>query len=72
MPKEGTVSFNPDPGVAQCPHCGGKDGFQTTTTLKGTTLYGWDGVNEVGDLTVIRETNPRCQNCGKSVRELMR
>jgi hypothetical protein len=56
------------PGVTACPHCGGLNGFLTTQKRSVTRVYGWDGESEDSDATVLSETNPRCQDCGKSVR----
>ncbi len=57
--------------IVECPHCAGKSGFQTSIVLKAVRLYGWDG----GDVDTERyelkaETNPKCMDCGKSVRSL--
>lgn len=60
------------PGIEKCPHCGGRNGFVTTRVYQATHNYSWDSkFEDGGDLTVLSEKNPVCQDCGKSVRSLV-
>ena len=52
----------------KCPHCGGKNGYYTTGTMKFRRNYGWD--RDVWDtgLELKTESVERCFDCDKPVR----
>lgn len=57
------------PGTASCPHCGGRNGFFTNIVLQAERSYSWDGEEvDTENYTQKSEANPRCSDCGKSVR----
>jgi hypothetical protein len=60
------------PGITCCPHCGGRNGFVTDIVFKATRTASWDNADlDTEDYTVVREMNPRCNDCGEAVRSLM-
>ena len=60
------------PGVTACPHCGGKSGFTTHMRLACTRLNDWTGNSlDTDNFTVLSETRPVCDDCGKSVYVVM-
>lgn len=50
-----------------CPHCLGVSGFQMDAHIKAKRFQEWSGQNETGDMWIVKETNHRCMDCGKSV-----
>jgi hypothetical protein len=51
------------------PHCGGLNGYFTTIVYRASRVYSWDGdAQDTEDYEIKSETNPRCSDCGKSVR----
>lgn len=59
-------------GTDKCPHCGGRNGFQTRIIFDCVRLSSWNGETvDTEGYKVVSETNPRCTDCGKSVRSAM-
>lgn len=59
--------------IDACPDCGGKGGFQTTVVCKATRVIGWDGADvDTESYILASEKNPKCSDCGKSVRSLFK
>lgn len=55
--------------LAKCPHCGGLGGYITNIVYKAIRMYSWDRTEvDTDSFSVVSETNPRCNDCGKSVR----
>lgn len=64
--------MTPKPGIVCCPHCGSRDGFQTNIVFKAIRVSTWDQSDvDTEDYVVIKETNPICSGCQKSVRAVM-
>lgn len=56
-----------------CPHCGGQSGFLTNVIFKAQRLTEWNGRDvDTENYTLTTETNPKCLDCGKSVRALFK
>jgi hypothetical protein len=51
-----------------CPHCGGKNGYQTAGTMSFTRWHTWDGDTVDTQIAIKTEGLQRCWDCGKSVR----
>jgi len=65
--------MTPTVPVTVCPHCGGKNGFITNIVFKARHIQSWDCTAEDTEgYSVVSETDPRCQDCGKSVRALFK
>lgn len=65
--------MQPSKPVTKCPHCGGESGYLTAIVMSAQRSYSWNGVDDDTDnYTIKAETNPRCADCGKSVRAVFR
>lgn len=60
---------------AKCPHCGGISGKISKIIFAAERVYYWDaelegGLQDTDAYRVVRETIPKCMDCGKRVREI--
>lgn len=59
--------------ISKCPHCGGISGYTTRVVLTAKQTYTWDGVGQdMGLYLVAAESDPRCADCDKPVRALIK
>lgn len=62
--------MSPIAPITCCPLCKGKSGFQTNIKFSATRFTGWNGENEDTDnYSVLEEKNPKCADCGKSLKD---
>jgi hypothetical protein len=56
-----------------CPHCGGVNGWTTKIVYQAVRVHGWKGEDFDTDGYVVKsETDPRCMDCEKPIRSLVK